>query len=83
MFEDQITNNEETIHNLKSEINGLNEILSRKQKQIEFLNSENNILKSNFELNIDNIKSLKEEIEILKSVIDEKNKIIKILENKK
>lgn len=82
MFEDKITNNEKTICNLKSEITGLNEILSRKQKQIEFLNSENNILKSNVELNIDNIKSLKKEIEILKSIVDEKNKIIKLLENK-
>lgn len=83
MFENEIIPNEKTINTLKCENTELNEFLSRKQKQIEFLNSENNILKSNFELNIDNIKSLKKEIEILKSIIDEKNKIIKILENKK
>ncbi|WP_295593149.1 hypothetical protein [uncultured Methanobrevibacter sp.] len=82
IFKNEISTNEKTIHNLKSEITGLNEILSRKQKQIEFLNRENNILKSNFELNMDNIKSLRKEIEILKSIIDEKNRIIKSLENK-
>ena len=79
LFEEKITNNEQTIHHLKEEISELNEILSRKQNQIEFLNNENNILKSNYDLNIDNIKSLKKEIEMLKSIIDEKNKIINSL----